>query len=326
MTEVQQKGGVSPSGRPILFGEVLFDQFEDGIEVLGGAPFNVAWHLAGFGLDPLFISRVGQDSLGDRVLEQMARQGMTTVGMQQDGAHPTGRVEVALAEAQPCFSILPEQAYDFIDWSPLESLLKEEGAGGGSGLFYHGSLIARSPLSRETLIKARGAVAGPVMMDLNLRPPWWDEQQLLGLLRGVDVVKMNAGELDTLTGQMGKSQGERVSRDRLEALTGRLSVDFGAQMITVTMGEHGAFLAQGDVVLQSDENGGGKGADETPLIDTVGAGDAFSAVLILGLYRGWPLPQLLERANGFARAICSVRGATPADPTLYEGFMAQWQT
>ena len=81
---------MSLTGRPLIFGEVLFDRFPDGSEVLGGAPFNVAWNLCGLGRAPLLMSRVGEDERGDRILGAMREFGMDCGGIQRDPEHPTG--------------------------------------------------------------------------------------------------------------------------------------------------------------------------------------------------------------------------------------------
>ena len=72
----------------VIFGEVLFDDFPDGA-VLGGAPFNVAWHLQAFGMHPVVISRTGNDAQRERIIDNMQRWGMDTIGMQSDPLHPT---------------------------------------------------------------------------------------------------------------------------------------------------------------------------------------------------------------------------------------------
>ena len=79
------------TGVPVVFGEVLFDCFPDGKTVLGGAPFNVAWHLQGLGLQPLFVSAVGNDAQGEEVRRTMQSWGMATTGLQTRAAFPTGR-------------------------------------------------------------------------------------------------------------------------------------------------------------------------------------------------------------------------------------------
>ncbi len=70
--------------RVVVFGEVLFDRFPDGCEVLGGAPFNVAWNLQALDARPILVSRVGNDRLGRRILAAMKEWGMDLAGMQVD--------------------------------------------------------------------------------------------------------------------------------------------------------------------------------------------------------------------------------------------------
>ena len=102
-------------GRPCIFGEVLFDHFPDGTRVLGGAPFNVAWHLQAFGRRPRFISRVGRDPEGEAVREAMRTWGMDTTGLQTDPRQPTGRVSVLFDDGEPSYDIVHPCAYDAIE-------------------------------------------------------------------------------------------------------------------------------------------------------------------------------------------------------------------
>ncbi|HRV09486.1 MAG TPA: PfkB family carbohydrate kinase, partial [Acidobacteriota bacterium] len=92
-------------GRPVVFGEVVFDLFPDGSEVLGGAPFNVAWHLKGLGERPLMITRIGDDQRGRAILDRMLSAGLDVAGVQMDEEHPTGTVRVLLDSAGPRFQI-----------------------------------------------------------------------------------------------------------------------------------------------------------------------------------------------------------------------------
>lgn len=101
--------------RPIMFGKVLFDMFPDGSVALGGAPFNVAWHLQAFGLEPLLISRVGADALGRRVATAMLEWGMDRSGLQIDSAHPTSTVTITFNVGEPEFDIVADRAIDYID-------------------------------------------------------------------------------------------------------------------------------------------------------------------------------------------------------------------
>jgi fructokinase len=292
-----------PGSRFVVFGEVLFDCFPDGSRVLGGAPFNVAWNLRGLGGEPLLISRIGIDAEGRKVQEVMQHWGMDVTGLQQDEEHPTGRVEVTLEQGQPGFEIVADQAYDHIDAKgAMHSIGQMPPA-----MIYHGSLIRRaeSATALQSMIDATGA---PVFLDINLRAPWWQADDLRLSIKRARWLKINDEELRTLQPVLGLPADESLA-----ALAMALARHFDLATLIVTCGGDGAFAidAQGHIVRQA--------VTAVPhLVDTVGAGDAFSAMCMLGLARDWPLSDTLERAQHFAARICGIRGATSHDKELYQ--------
>jgi fructokinase len=290
-----------PTRSPVVFGEALFDCFPDGAEVLGGAPFNVAWHLAAFGAGPVFVSRVGADALGEHIEAAMRAQGMSTAGLQQDPVHPTGRVQVRLEGGEPSYDIVAGSAYDFIDAAELPPL-------SAGGLLYHGSLALRNADSAATLERLR-ADTDAVFLDVNLRPPWWSAEQVHTLLDGARWVKLNEDELAKLT----------PAGDSIESRAAALIERHGLDRVYGTLGANGAFALDADGTLDRISPGGG-----IQVVDAVGAGDGFAAVLILGLLRGWSVGDTLERAQGFASAIVGRRGATIDDPAFYADFTRSW--
>lgn len=304
---ILQPGGLI--GRPLLFGEVLFDEFEDGRTVLGGAPFNVAWHLRGFGLDPLLVGRVGNDELGDRVLERMLAHGLDATGIQRDPRHPTGRVRISLVDGEPLFSIVSEQAYDYVDAQQLPPI---DVSSDTYSLLYHGSLASRNAVSADALRLLREAGL-PVFIDINLRPPWWRLEEVGALLAGGRWLKLNHDELAELTDLPGQREQDLLSGART------LCNRFGLQTVIVTRGERGV------VAVTADGSAVGDPHPVEEFADSVGAGDAFSAVLLLAIVRGWSLQTALRRASSFAAAICSVRGAIPDSSDFYQRFSASWQ-
>lgn len=295
-------------GRPILFGEVLLDTFSNGMERLGGAPFNVAWHLQGFGLTPLLISRLGNDAPGRRVLDTMQAWGMDTHGIQIDNDHPTGVVEIDIRQGEPSYTILPSQAYDFIDREPAIQALR----GAGPALLYHGTLIARTSASYEVLQDIRTKSNLPIFVDVNLRTPWWSGELIEAILRGGRWAKMNGHELAEIVNTPVMENAEIVSAAR--ELVQRYNLD----ALIVTLAEQGAYL------VQADTQHYGEGVKVSNLVDTVGAGDAFSAVILLGIINGWSFSVTLSRALEFAAAICEIAGATSDDVTLYQSRVARW--
>jgi fructokinase len=290
-----------PTRAPVVFGEALFDCFPDGAEVLGGAPFNVAWHLAAFGAGPVFVSRIGEDALGARIEAAMQQQGMTRLGLQRDPQHPTGQVQVTLAGGEPSYDIVAGSAYDFIDAEALPT----RAAG---GLLYHGTLALRNADSAAALERLR-ADTDAVFLDVNLRPPWWSEAQAKALLDGARWVKLNEDELARLA----------PAGDSPESRAAALMQRHGLERVYGTLGAAGAFALDADGTLDRVSPGSG-----VEVVDAVGAGDGFAAVLILGLLRGWSVGDTLERAQGFASAIVGRRGATIDDPAFYAELSALW--
>jgi len=289
---------VTEGQRPLIVGEVLFDVMPDGTRVLGGAPFNVAWHLEAFGLRPLMITRIGVDESGDEVLAAMASWGMDTSGVQRDDTYPTGRVEVDLDDGEPTFRILPDQAYDHLDGG----LAVRSAAGSTFSLLYHGSLISRGEVSRSSLDDLAKAFRAPVFVDVNLRDPWWNRQDVVASVRRATWVKLNEAEIGLLAGDS----------DTKTATVFRADHELDA--VIVTRGGRGAVVVDGGGVFEATPPA------EVEVVDTVGAGDAFSAVFILGLILGWSTEVTLERALEFAAAVCTVQGATVRDRGFYSEF------
>jgi fructokinase len=293
------------AGRPLLVGEVLYDVFPGGRAVLGGAPFNVAWHLRGLGASPLLLSAVGGDPRGRAALAAMEGWGLDTDGVGVVPGYPTGEVEVRLEEGEPRFAILPDQAYDHLPAPDPEALRRR----GPFALLYHGTLFARSPGNRQILDALPAALGLPVFLDLNLRDPWWSPGDAATLAGRARWVKLNAWEMDLLApGTGGESPAARAARLR-EAL--------GAEALFLTRGPGGALVASRSGVASAP-------APPVRVVDTVGAGDAFSAVAILGLLAGWAPAVTLDRAVAFAARVCEQPGATADNPGLYAAIAADW--
>jgi fructokinase len=300
---------VSQNGRVVLFGEVLADIFPDRT-VLGGAPFNVARHLKAFGRNPVLLTRVGNDDLGKDVLGTMAQSGMETSGIQLDKNHPTGQVKVRLVKGDHRFEILPAQAYDFIHPAVARMVRLTL----SPALLYFGTLAQRHEVSRRALTTLLRSTTAARFLDINLRAPWYDEKTLRSSLQYADIVKLNAEELDVLA-EIFELPGA-MPRDQVRALMSQ----FDLEQAVVTCGAEGAWQMNraGQVV----EAGGIKGS--TAVVDTVGSGDGFAAVYMLGLLRRWPMAKTLARANAFAAAICEIRGGIPDDAEFYGPFTREW--
>jgi len=291
----------------LVFGEVLFDVFSDGETVLGGAPFNVAWHLQGFGANPLFVSRVGKDARGEEVRAAMTRWGMRTDGLQEDSEHPTGIVTITTRNGQPQYQIVPEQAYDYINDADSTTVVGRAGV----RILYHGTLALRGH-SSAALTRLRELRPNQVFLDLNLRSPWWQPETVRACIELADVVKCNQEEFQQIA-----AQNERTS---LEQAAPAFLRQYTLKALIVTRGDSGATLfSPHGPALQA-------AAGPVPdLVDTVGAGDAFSAILLLAEIGGWSPETALTRATQFAALACGWRGATIQDGKLYKDLLERWK-
>lgn len=293
----------------LLFGEVLADIFPDG-PIMGGAPFNVGYHLRAFGLHPILVTRTGADPLRQKLIKLMQDAGMPATGVQCDLHYPTGQVQVKPGEDGHIFEILADQAYDFIDphtAGDIASTVQPE-------LVYFGTLAQRNPVSGAALEEIlRRTPQTPRLLDINLRKPWYHLETIQHSLIQADYVKVNEDELTELSGLLALQT--RGARDT--AL--RLIENFRLKALLVTRGGDGAWLLD-----QSDNHAEIAGIASVSVIDTVGAGDGFCAVFILGLLLDWPNTLTLERANRFAAALCGIRGATPEATGFYDIFLKEW--
>jgi len=284
--------------QPIIFGEVLYDCFPGGEQVLGGAPFNVAWHLQAFGDEPRFVSGVGEDGLGRKIIQAMEGWGMETSSVQIDQHHPTGRVDVAFIDNEPHYAIIPDCAYDYIDAEAIQA--PEE-----NDILYHGTLGLRNKTARCAFERLANHPALSIFLDVNLRAPWWQANEVIVLLKQARWVKLNRDELK----QLGSASGD-IKRDM-----GRFQEKYDLELLIVTCGAEGAIARTRDGGLNSAVP-----PEASSFIDTVGAGDAFTAVFLHGLISAWSLSKTLNAAQQFASAVTGLRGATSEDPGFYKTF------
>ncbi len=281
--------------RPVIFGEVLFDCFPDGSQVLGGAPFNVAWHLQAFGNQPCFVSNVGDDAQGEAIRNAALDWGMDGGFLGTDHNHPTGRVDVTIEDNEPHYDIVENCAYDFISADNFKSLTN-------IGFVYHGSLALRNAVTRQSLESLVADYSPAVFMDVNLRPPWWQKEQVLAWFAHARWLKLNHDELKTLVEQYDDAE------DAAKWLIDR----FDIETVIVTQGEQGATVinARGERYQQAPPR-------PHTFVDTVGAGDAFTARFIHGLLCDESIEETLQAALQFGSQVVGLRGATTTDKSFY---------
>ena len=148
-----------------------------------------------------------------------------------------------------------------------------------------------------------------MFFDVNLRAPWWDRHTVLSLLDHTHWLKINDEELQILVTGSGE----------LEHKAQQMQNHHGIELMIVTQGSAGAFS-----LARNGELHRIRPTDNTRVVDTVGAGDAFAAVCILGLINQWDIATILERAQSFASLIVGNRGATLNDANDYKRLRASW--
>jgi fructokinase len=296
------------SANILIFGEVLADLFPEQT-IIGGAPYNVARHLQAFGLQPLLVTKIGADAYGDAIEKEMQANNMDCRGLQRDAVYPTGQVKVTFTAQGHQFEIMPNQAYDVIDAIAVSNLIEIT----PPDMLYIGTLALRHITSRSVAQTLLEQITCPVFCDINLRAPWFSVEVIDLVLNHVHTLKINheeLAEIAPLLGIRGSAEGQAKALQKQYHLTN----------VLVTCGEQGSWwLTSGGAVLNAE-----KERLASPFVDSVGAGDAYSAVVIMGLLQGWAPQMILQRASAFAAAICGVRGAVPADKKIYTVFLNTW--
>jgi len=278
-------------------GEVLWDLLPEGRQ-LGGAPANFACHAASLGAESCVISRVGSDEPGRELVGRLEKLGVSTVCIERDPVAPTGTVSVRVApDGQPDFII-----HENVAWDNIAGEAAGMQAVKGAHAVCFGTLAQRGEISRRSIRALPGAAPAESLriFDVNLRQQFFSRDLIVESLALANVLKINETELPVLAGMFKLSGDER-------AQVLELAKRFNLRMVALTRGGRGSLLySQG----RWSEHPGMK----VDVVDTVGAGDSFTAALALGVLNGWPLDEINARASQVAAFVCTQRGATPVLP------------
>jgi fructokinase len=280
-------------------GEVLWDLLLTGPQ-LGGAPANFAYHAAALGAEAHVITRVGSDDLGHEILRRFRDMGLQHGAVQVDERAPTGTASVTLSgDGLAHFAVQENVAWDFLDATPEAlTLVKEAHA------VCFGSLAQRSEPSRNAIQQLVESSPDDALrvFDVNLRRPFYTRDVIERSLQLANVLKLNDDELPSLAAMFNLTGS---TEKQIECMT----QIFSLQVVALTRGPNGSLLYQMNARRWSDCP-----SRPVTIVDTVGAGDSFTAALVLGLLCKMDLDEINSIANEVARYVCSQPGATPPLP------------
>ena len=288
----------SPSSPVVVgLGETLWDVFPDGA-VWGGAPANVACHAAGLGAESFMVSSVGCDELGERGIAALESHGIDCRHVQRDPRHPTGTVTVSLGPAgDASYVFASDTAWDHLAWEPSLG-----GLAARASAVCFGTLGQRAEESRRMIRRFLTAAGKAVrVFDVNLRQAFYSPELIRESLDLANVLKLNDDELPVVAAACG------VSADDPVAVVRELAERHGLRLVALTRGAAGSLLVADGVVST-------RPAEARTIVDTVGAGDAFTAAVVMGLLGGRPLETMHDHAARLAAFVCGHRGATPQIP------------
>ncbi len=284
--------------RVVGIGELLWDLLPTGAQI-GGAPANFSYHAGALGAQARTISRVGDDTLGHELLAQLQALGVSTECVQVDPIMPTGTVAVEIdADGQPCFDIRANVA-----WDHLQVDAAAMHAASSADALCFGTLAQRDPVSRaaiRTLVAASPSDALRVL-DVNLRQQYYSRALIEESLALATVLKVNDLELPRLVALFSLDGDLRSQLDQL-------AERWQLRAIALTRGDRGSVL----LTTHAWSEHPGVRVD---VKDTIGAGDAFTAAMTVGLLSGWALDDVNAHANEVAAFVASCSGGTPPLPS-----------
>lgn len=284
------------SFKVVGIGEVLWDLLPSGPQ-LGGAPLNFAYHARQMGAEVRVITRLGKDSRGREILRRFEEMNIDVATVQLDDQLPTGAATVSIDGDSPQFTINNNAAWDALCVSEeaLDAAL-------GAGAICFGTLAQRRESAASVIQRLVAATPGKSLrvFDVNLRQGFYSREVLEASLEIANVLKLNDHELAILS-PMFELKGDVAQK--IEQLARR----FDLQLVALTRGEKGSLLYR--LGAWSDLPG-----RRTEIVDTVGAGDAFTAALVMGLLQQFALEEIHRIAADVAGFVCSCPGATPVLP------------
>ena len=281
-------------------GEALWDVLPEGKKI-GGAPANFAYHVSQFGFDSRVVSAVGNDALGDEILEVFKEKQLKH--QLQAVNYPTGTVQVTLDSAGiPLYEIKEGVAWDNI---PFTDDLKRLAL--STRAFCFGSLAQRNEVSRtsinrflDTMPDGDGQLK---IFDINLRQGFYTKEIIRESCQRCNVLKINDEELVAISRMFGYPGIDLQDKCWI------LLAKYNLKMLILTCGTNGSYVFTPGVVSFQE-------TPRVPVADTVGAGDSFTAAFCASLLKGKSVPEAHKLAVEVSAYVCTQSGAMPELPQV----------
>ncbi len=288
--------------RVTSIGEILFDVYPNS-KTLGGASFNFIYHIIKLTGKGNFVSRIGKDDSGKKILDFFSQNDLSAEFIQTDQIHPTGE-SIALLDVNkvPSWQIKSGTAYDYIEpKDEVKRLINEN-----TDCLYFGTLAQRNTITRETIHQFFNRDL-KYFCDLNIRQNFYTQDLIEDCINACDILKLNKEELHLVNTLLLDKNFDTYETPK------RLLNEYSIQQLCVTHGD------QGSVIFEGNRNSIYKLKIDN-VIDTVGAGDAYAAVYCIGYLKGWNIEKTNEIASKFAGDVVKINGAIPNDLTLYDKY------
>lgn len=282
-------------------GEILWDVLADSEEI-GGAPINFAYHAGALGAESIAISTIGNDERGKLAKEELLARGLNLEAVSIDKDHATGFVEANVDTKGVAHYFFPEN----IAWDHLALNEKAMQLAPKIDAVCFGTLAQRSEKTREAInIFLSAAPQAMKVYDMNLRQHFYSKEIIRDSLKKADVLKLNDDEIKAVAPMFSlKGDDNEILRS--------LHKKFNLKYSVLTRGGNGSLLIGNGEEVESC------GTIVKNMADTIGAGDSFTASVIIGLLQGHSLEQISKHANKLAAYVCSCKGAMPAIPEEYK--------
>ena len=280
----------------IGLGEILWDILPGG-KKLGGAPTNFAYYVSKLGQMGIVASRIGNDSLGKEILESMKKLELNEEYIQIDSNYPTGTVSVELdSNGQPDYTIHKNVAWDYLSFNDSWKHLAME-----ADIICFGTLAQRSGESKNTISEFLKSARSEAikLLDINIRQNFYSIEVIEESLKLSNILKLNTDELKILGDLFAYSNNINEVDICYELIN-----DFKLDLLCLTKGENGSLVLN---KKEYHEHSGYK----VPVEDTVGAGDAFTAAMIVQYLKGKTLEEISDLANRLGSWVASQSGPTP---------------